>query len=64
MRARPFYWIQILFRECLYSNPAGVMVYHNTIVAEDSTNQQVSNAHFANNHHSRLRHTRQKTADI
>ena len=32
-----------------FSNPAGVMVYHNTIVAEDSTNQQVSNAHFANN---------------
>ena len=32
-----------------FSNPAGVIVYHNTIVAEDSTNQQVSNAHFANN---------------
>jgi hypothetical protein len=32
-----------------FSNPAGVMVYHNTIIAEDSTNQQVSNAHFANN---------------
>jgi hypothetical protein len=25
------------------------LVYHNTIVAENSTNQQVSNAHFANN---------------
>jgi hypothetical protein len=32
-----------------FSNPAGVMVYHNTIIAEDTTNQQVSNAHFANN---------------
>jgi hypothetical protein len=32
-----------------FSNPAGVFVLHNTIVAEDSTNQQVSNAHFANN---------------
>ena len=30
-----------------FSNPAGVIVYHNTIVAENSTNQQVSNAHFA-----------------
>ena len=30
-----------------FSNPAGVVVYHNTIIAEDSTNQQVSNAHFA-----------------
>ena len=32
-----------------FSNPAGVIVYHNTLIAEDSTNQQVSNAHFANN---------------
>jgi hypothetical protein len=32
-----------------FSNPAGVVVYHNTLIAEDSTNQQVSNAHFANN---------------
>lgn len=32
-----------------FSNPAGVFVLHNTIVAEDTTNQQVSNAHFANN---------------
>jgi len=32
-----------------FSNPAGVVVLHNTIVAENSTNQQVSNAHFANN---------------
>ena len=33
-----------------FSNPAGVMVYHNTIVAENRTaNQQVSNAHFRNN---------------
>jgi hypothetical protein len=32
-----------------FSNPAGVVVYHNTIVAENRTAQQVSNAHFANN---------------
>jgi hypothetical protein len=32
-----------------FSNPAGVFVLHNTIIAEDRTNQQVSNAHFANN---------------
>lgn len=32
-----------------FSNPAGVFVLHNTIVAENSTNQQVANAHFANN---------------
>jgi hypothetical protein len=32
-----------------FSNPAGVVVLHNTLIAENSTNQQVSNAHFANN---------------
>jgi hypothetical protein len=32
-----------------FSNPAGVYVLHNTLVAENSTNQQVQNAHFANN---------------
>jgi hypothetical protein len=32
-----------------FSNPAGVIVYHNTFVAENRTAQQVSNAHFANN---------------
>jgi hypothetical protein len=32
-----------------FSNPAGVVVYHNTIIAENRTAQQVSNAHFANN---------------
>src|SRR5262249_50215154 len=32
-----------------FSNPAAVFVLHNTIIAEDRTNQQVSNAHFANN---------------
>ena len=32
-----------------FSNPAGVMVYHNTIVAENRTAQRVSNAHFRNN---------------
>jgi hypothetical protein len=32
-----------------FSNPAGVYVLHNTIIAEDRTDQQVSNAHFANN---------------
>ena len=32
-----------------FSNPAGVMVFHNTIVAENRTAQRVSNAHFRNN---------------
>jgi hypothetical protein len=32
-----------------FSNPAGVIVYHNTIVAENRTAQRVSNAHFRNN---------------
>ena len=32
-----------------FSNPAGVIVYHNTLIAENRTAQQVSNAHFANN---------------
>jgi hypothetical protein len=32
-----------------FNNPAGVIVYHNTIIAENRTAQQVSNAHFANN---------------
>lgn len=32
-----------------FSNPAGVYVLHNTLIAENSTNQQVANAHFANN---------------
>jgi hypothetical protein len=32
-----------------FSNPAGVIVYHNTIIAENRTAQQVSNARFANN---------------
>ena len=32
-----------------FSNPAGVVVLHNTLIAENSTNQQVSNARFANN---------------
>src|SRR5581483_263792 len=32
-----------------FANPAGVYVFHNTLIAENSTNQQVSNAHFANN---------------
>jgi hypothetical protein len=32
-----------------FSNPAGVYVLHNTLIAENSTNQQVQNAHFANN---------------
>ena len=32
-----------------FSKPAGLFVYHNTIIAENSTNQQVSNAHFRNN---------------
>ena len=32
-----------------FANPAGVVVYHNTFIAENRTAQQVSNAHFANN---------------
>jgi hypothetical protein len=32
-----------------FSNPAGVLVYHNTIIAENRTAQRVSNAHFRNN---------------
>ncbi len=32
-----------------FINPAGVIVYHNTIIAENRTATQVSNAHFANN---------------
>ena len=32
-----------------FSNPAGVIVYHNTIIAENRTAQRVSNAHFRNN---------------
>ena len=32
-----------------FSNPAGVIVYHNTIIAENRTAQRVSNAHFQNN---------------
>ena len=32
-----------------FINPAGVIVYHNTIIAENRTAQQVSNAHFGNN---------------
>jgi hypothetical protein len=32
-----------------FNNPAGVIVYHNTIIAENRTAQQVSNAHFRNN---------------
>jgi hypothetical protein len=32
-----------------FINPAGVIVYHNTIVAENRTDTQVSNARFANN---------------
>jgi hypothetical protein len=32
-----------------FINPAGVMVYHNTFIAENRTATQVSNAHFANN---------------
>jgi hypothetical protein len=32
-----------------FPNPAGVVVYHNTFIAENRTAQQVSNAHFANN---------------
>ena len=30
-----------------FINPAGVIVYHNTIIAENRTAQRVSNAHFA-----------------
>ena len=32
-----------------FPNPAGVIVYHNTFVAENRTAQRVSNAHFRNN---------------
>ena len=32
-----------------FINPAGVIVYHNTFIAENRTAQQVSNAHFRNN---------------
>ena len=32
-----------------FINPAGVIVYHNTIVAENRTAQRLSNAHFRNN---------------
>jgi hypothetical protein len=32
-----------------FANPAGVIVYHNTFIAENRTAQRVSNAHFANN---------------
>jgi hypothetical protein len=32
-----------------FINPAGVIVYHNTIVAENRTANRVSNAHFQNN---------------
>jgi hypothetical protein len=32
-----------------FINPAGVIVYHNTIVAENRTATRVSNAHFRNN---------------
>ena len=32
-----------------FSNPAGVIVYHNTIIAENRTAQRVSNGHFRNN---------------
>jgi hypothetical protein len=32
-----------------FINPAGVVVYHNTFIAENRTAQQLSNAHFANN---------------
>jgi hypothetical protein len=32
-----------------FPNPAGVVVYHNTLVAENRTAQRVSNAHFRNN---------------
>jgi hypothetical protein len=32
-----------------FPNPAGVLVYHNTFIAENRTAQRVSNAHFRNN---------------
>jgi hypothetical protein len=32
-----------------FINPAGVVVYHNTIIAENRTAQRLSNAHFRNN---------------
>jgi hypothetical protein len=32
-----------------FMNPAGVIVYHNTVIAENRTAQRVSNAHFKNN---------------
>jgi hypothetical protein len=32
-----------------FANPAGVIVYHNTFIAENRTAQQVSNADFRNN---------------
>ena len=32
-----------------FSNPAGVVVYHNTLIAENRTAQRVSNADFKNN---------------
>ena len=32
-----------------FINPAGVIVYHNTIIAENRTAQRLSNAHFRNN---------------
>jgi hypothetical protein len=32
-----------------FPNPAGVIVYHNTFIAENRTAQRVSNAHFRNN---------------
>ena len=32
-----------------FINPAGVIVYHNTIIAENRTATRVSNAHFRNN---------------
>ena len=32
-----------------FINPAGVIVYHNTFIAENRTATQLSNAHFANN---------------
>ena len=32
-----------------FPNPAGVVVYHNTFIAENRTAQRVSNAHFRNN---------------
>jgi hypothetical protein len=32
-----------------FSNPAGVLLYHNTIIAENRSGQRVSNAHYRNN---------------